>query len=343
MPNNNFSQWVSGLPKAELHIHIDGSLQAARMLSLAAKNGVNLPYKTEGDILAAYDFVDLQSFLELYYLGASVLRDEEDFYHLMMDYLLRCREQNIVHTEIMVEPQTYFPYQVSFATVMKGFLTAIKEANKQWGQSTYLILSVLRHLPEEEAIATLIAADPFREHFVAVGLASAEIGNPPEKFTKFYRLAKERGYRCTAHAGEEGPPEYIWDSLNTLGVERIDHGVRCIEDESLIEYIVKESIPLTVCPLSNIKLCVFESMADHNVLKLLRRGVMVTINSDDPTYFGGFLNENYMALHKSLSFSKVDVIMLAKNSFKASFLSDEKTGFFVNRINQYNENVSIVD
>ena len=335
MLNTDFSQWIAALPKAELHIHIDGSLQAARMLSLAKKNNVDLPYKTEADIANAYNFVDLQSFLDLYYLGASVLRDEDDFYHLMMDYLLCCREQHILHTEIMIEPQTYFPYDVSFATMMNGFLKAIRQAEKEWGQSVGLILSVLRHLSEQDAIATLIAAEPYREHFVAIGLASAEAGNPPEKFTNFYRLASERGYQCVAHAGEEGPAEYIWGALNTLGVQRIDHGVRCVEDESLVQHLIERRIPLTCCPLSNIKLCVFDSMKQHNVLHLLDRGIMVTINSDDPTYFGGFLNENYMALHQALDLTKTQAIQLAKNSFNASFLPQAKKDLFVHRINTY--------
>lgn len=335
MSDNDFTQWVAKLPKAELHIHIDGSLQAARMLSLAKKNNVSLPYKTEADISAAYNFVDLQSFLDLYYLGASVLRDEEDFYHLMMDYLIRCREENVLHTEIMVEPQTYFPYDVSFATMMNGFLAAINEAEKEWGQSVGLILSVLRHLSEQEAIATLIAAEPYREHFVAVGIASSESGNPPEKFTEFYRLAKERGYMRTAHAGEEGPAEYIWNSLDVLDVQRIDHGVRCVEDEKLVTHLIDKKIPLTVCPLSNIKLCVFDNMTQHNILQLLDRGVMVTINSDDPTYFGGFLNDNFVALHNDLQLNKAQAIQLAKNSFNASFLPQVKKDLFVQRINQY--------
>jgi adenosine deaminase len=315
-----FEAWLSALPKAELHLHIDGSLQAHRLLSLAKKNAIELPYSSVEEVEAAYEFEDLQSFLDLYYLGASVLIDESDFYHLMMDYLLKCKEQNIVHCEIMVEPQTYAPNGVEFSTMMAGFDRAIKQAESEWGQSTLLILSFLRHLSEDEALVTLQQAEPFRENFVAIGLASAEQGNPPKKFEQLYAMARAQGYRATVHAGEEGPAQYIWDSLNDLKVERIDHGVRCVEDADLVTRLANEQIPLTVCPLSNIKLCVFDTMQQHNVLELLEQGVLTTINSDDPAYFGGYLNENFLALHHDLGMTQSQALKLIRNSFEASFL-----------------------
>ncbi len=334
--NDSFKDFIRTVPKAELHLHIDGSLQAERLLSLAHKNGVDMPYKSVAEIEAAYNFVDLQSFLDLYYLGASVLRDEEDFYHLMMDYLLKCKEQNIVHTEIMVEPQTYLPNGVAMATMMAGFKQAAKEAREKWGQSSLFILSMLRHRSEEEAIATLDQAEAFRDDLVAIGLASSEQGHPPEKFTRLYQLANERGYLAVAHAGEEGPPAYIRSALDTLGVQRIDHGVRCVEDDALVARLVAEQVPLTVCPLSNVRLCVFDQMADHTILQLLERGVMVTVNSDDPTYFGGFLNENYEALAAELNMTQAQATALVKNSFEASFLPDERKRAFIDQIDGHN-------
>ena len=330
-----FANWLAKIPKAELHLHIDGSLQAERMLELAKKNQVELPYKTLNEIEEAYKFEDLQSFLDLYYLGASVLRDEEDFYWLMMDYLTKCRDQNIVHTEIMVEPQTYFPNGVEFKTMMQGFQKALHDAKETWGQSALLILSFLRHLSEEEAIDTLEKADEFRECFCAIGLASAEKGNPPNKFQRLYQMAKERGYEAIAHAGEEGPADYIWQSLQQLNVSRIDHGVRCVDDEGLVSFLVENKVPLTVCPLSNIRLCVYDEMQQHPILSLLDRGVRVTVNSDDPTYFGGFLNENYYALLYELDMTKEQAVALAENGFKASFLSPERKEGFIHQLHAY--------
>jgi len=331
----SLTQWLCGIPKAELHLHIDGSLQAQRLLQLAAKNAVALPYATVAEVEAAYDFADLQSFLDLYYLGASVLQDEEDFYHLMMDYLLKCKEQNVVHTEIMVEPQTYAPNGVSFATMMNGFQQAINEAQAGWGQSVLLILSFLRHLTEEDAFATLAQAEPFKDQFVAIGLASSELGNPPDKFLRLYAAAKEQGYKAVAHAGEEGPPSYVWDAIDQLQVDRIDHGVRSIEDPALLSRLVAEQIPLTVCPLSNVRLRVFESMADHNILRLLDAGVCVTVNSDDPAYFGGYLNENFLAMAAELGLTRAQALRLVENSFAASFLAKDLIAEYLQQVNQY--------
>ncbi len=321
--------WVCRMPKAELHMHIDGSLEASRMLSLAKKHGVDLPYTSEAEVQNAYDFHDLQSFLDLYYLGASVLRDEEDFYFLMMDYLERCRADNIVHCEIMVEPQTYFPNGVDFDTFMKGFERAIAEANATWGQSVVLILSLLRHTPEDECLAVLEQARPWRHAFTAIGLASSERGHPPEKFERLYAAAKSEGYALTIHAGEEGPAEYIWTSLKSLGVARIDHGVRCTEDDALMDFLAEEKIPLTVCPLSNTRLKVYQTMHEHPVLTLLARGLCVTINSDDPAYFGGYLNANYLALLDTFEPSPQVFVELARNSFQAAFLEDTQRDAFL--------------
>lgn len=318
---NNFENWLKAAPKAELHLHLDGTLEAGRLLQLAEKNCVQLPYETLEEVEAAYRFENLQSFLDLYYLGASVLRDEEDFYHLMMDYLQRCRQNNIVHTEIMIEPQTYLPNGIGFPVFMAGFRRALAEARSRWGQSALLILSFLRHLPEAEALEVLEMAEDYREDFVAVGLASSEQGNPPRKFTELYRRAGEHGYRLTVHAGEEGPPAYMREALEDLQVERIDHGVRCVEDEALVELLCERAVPLTVCPLSNVRLRVFPDMQQHNILRLLERGLVVTVNSDDPTYFGGYMNDNFIALHRALNLDRTQALQLLRNSFEASFLA----------------------
>ena len=318
------TRWVQEMPKAELHLHIDGSLQAPRMLQLAEKHGVSLPYGTVAEVEAAYDFSDLQSFLDLYYLGASVLRDAEDFYFLMRDYLEVCREQHIVHCEIMVEPQTYSPQGVALGTVLEGFDRAINEAALGWGQSVVLILSFLRHLPEDDCLQMLEQARPYRKHFVAIGLASAERDFPPENFQHLYAEAAAQGYALTAHAGEEGPASYIRDALDVLKVTRIDHGVRCTEDHALIERLARESVALTVCPLSNVRLRVYERLEQHPLLDLLDRGVAVTVNSDDPAYFGGYLMENFAALESALQLDARRAAQLVRNSIDAAFVDSAK-------------------
>jgi adenosine deaminase len=317
-------EWLAAMPKAELHLHLDGSLTASRLLALADKNSIELPYSSVEEVEAAYQFSNLQDFLDLYYLGTSVLVDEEDFYFLMMDYLRLCRIQNIIHCEIMVEPQSYTSNGVGFSTMMSGFSRAIDQAKREWGQSVLLILSFLRHLSQRSALDMLAEAVPFREHFVAIGLASSEIENPPSKFVELYTKARQQGYAAVAHAGEEGPPEYIWDCLNLLAVQRIDHGVRCTEDDSLLNHLRAQKIPLTVCPLSNVRLRVFDTMQDHNILSLLDHGLLVTVNSDDPSYFGGYLNENFNALAADLQLTRQQAIQLCENSFTASFLDQQQ-------------------
>ncbi len=332
---SDLNSWLAAMPKAELHLHIDGSLQAHRLLQLAQKNGVDIPYDSVESIEAAYNFSNLQSFLDLYYLGASVLREEQDFYLLMKDYLDKCREQNIVHTEIMVEPQTYLPYGVTMATVLNGFRAAIQDAKEEWGQSALMILSMLRHLSEDEALDTLTSAESFRDDFIAIGLASSEQGNPPGKFERLYQEARAQGYRLIAHAGEEGPADYVWKTIQLLKVDRIDHGVRSIDDPTLMQYLAEHQIPLTVCPLSNIRLRVFDTMADHTLLQMLEQGLCVTVNSDDPTYFGGFMNENFAALVDELALSKPQAIQMARNSFTASFLPEDSKRVFIQQLEEY--------
>lgn len=329
------TQWLADMPKAELHLHIDGSLRAPRLLSLAEKHSVDLPYDSVEAVEAAYDFKDLQSFLDLYYLGASVLRDAEDFYLLMADYLEVCRRQHIVHCEIMVEPQTYLPQGVELSTVLEGFSRAIEEAHGGWGQSVKLILSFLRHLPEADCIAMLEAADPYREHFCAIGLASSERDFPPANFQTLYRMAAERGYALTAHAGEEGPAAFISDALDLLNVVRIDHGVRSVEDDGLLDRLAADRVPLTVCPLSNVRLRVYEHMRQHRILELLERGLCVTVNSDDPAYFGGDLLENFAAMEAELGMTREQAVMLVRNGFEAAFLDVETKAMLDSRLNQY--------
>jgi len=320
MPEN----LIRTMPKVELHLHIEGSLEPDLMMQLATKHQIKLPYKNVEEIAAAYQFEDLQSFLDLYYFGASVLIDEDDFFQLMWQYLLKCKEDNVVHAEIMFDPQTHTERGIDYSVFMPGFSRAIEKAKQEWGQSTYLILSFLRHLSEEQALETLEQAKPYLHLCIAVGLDSSEQGNPPEKFSRVFEKATDYGLKKVAHAGEEGPPEYIWNALNILNVDRIDHGVRCVEDKELVAHLKHQRIPLTVCPLSNIKLRVFDTMHDHNVLELLDAGLNVTINADDPSYFGGYLNDNYLAVHGAHQMTHDQAIQLAINSFDASFLPENQ-------------------
>ena len=332
MNKQALKQWVAASPKIELHLHIEGSLEPDLMMSLANKHQVALPYKNIEAVQQAYNFADLQSFLDLYYLGASVLSDEDDFYQLMWQYLLKCKEDNVVHVEIMFDPQTHTERGVDFSVFMAGFKRAMAQAEQEWGQSSLLIMSFLRHLSEESAIDTLEAAKPHLADITAVGLDSGELGNPPEKFTQVFAMAKDLGLKRVAHAGEEGPADYIWGALKALDVHRIDHGVRSIEDPKLIEFLIESQHPLTVCPLSNTKLKVFDHMQKHNILQLLDLGLMVTVNADDPSYFGGYLNDNYAALIDHLPIQKHHLETLIGNGFKASFLSDQEKQLWLNKI-----------
>ena len=332
MTKTELKLWVASLPKVELHLHIEGSLEPDLMMALAEKHQLELPYANIEDVKNAYNFEDLQSFLDLYYFGASVLKDEDDFYQLMWNYLIKCKEDNVVHVEIMFDPQTHTERGVGFEVFMQGFKRAINQAEQEWGQSCFLIMSFLRHLTEQSAIETLSSAIPYLKDITAVGLDSSELGNPPEKFTEVFKMAKELGLKRVAHAGEEGPTEYIWAALKVLDVHRIDHGVRSIEDPALIEFLVESQHPLTVCPLSNTKLKVFSHMQHHNVLQLLDLGLMATINADDPSYFGGYLNDNFFAIIDHLPIEKHHLEQLVKNSFNASFLAEDVKQHWLQKI-----------
>ncbi|WP_160285546.1 adenosine deaminase [Pseudomonas knackmussii] len=312
MPN-----WLNALPKAELHLHLEGTLEPELLFALAERNKVALPWGDVETLRKAYAFHNLQEFLDLYYAGADVLRTEQDFYDLTWAYLQKCKEQNVIHVEPFFDPQTHTDRGIPFEVVLRGIQGALKDGEKQLGIGYGLILSFLRHLSEEEAFKTLEQAMPFRDAFVAVGLDSSEVGHPPSKFQRVFDRARAEGFLTVAHAGEEGPPEYIWEALDLLKIQRIDHGVRAIEDERLMQRIIDEQIPLTVCPLSNIKLRVFDHMRDHNILQMLERGVKVTVNSDDPAYFGGYVNENFQAMHEHLGMTEAQAKRLAQNSLDA--------------------------
>jgi len=309
------------IPKAELHIHVEGSLEPELMFEIAERNGVVLRYASVEEVRRAYDFSDLQSFLDVYYEATQVLLYEQDFYDLTRAYLQKIASQNVRHAEIFFDPQAHTGRGVPFVTVITGIRRALVDGEQQLDVSSKLIMCFLRHLSAQEAMETLHRALPYKEWIVGVGLDSSEVGHPPEDFKAVFDRARERGFLTVAHAGEEGPPEYIWQALEELKVSRIDHGVRCVEDPQLVEKLVAEQIPLTVCPLSNVKLRVFDSIQVHNLKRMLDLGLRVTVNSDDPAYFGGYITENFYAAQEELHLSGDDVYRLVKNSFQASFLS----------------------
>jgi adenosine deaminase len=313
-------QLLCRMPKAELHIHIEGSLEPELIFALAQRNGVALSYPSVGALRAAYAFSDLQSFLDIYYAGASVLLHEQDFFDMAWAYLQRAAADHVVHTEIFFDPQTHTERGVPMATVIQGLSRACAQARSELGLSAQLILCFLRHLSEEAALETLDQALPWRAHFVGVGLDSGERGNPPEKFARVFARCRDLGLHLVAHAGEEGPPEYIWNALDVLKVQRIDHGVRCTQDPGLVQRLAVDRTPLTVCPLSNVKLCVFKTMAEHNLPALLDAGLCATVNSDDPAYFGGYINQNFVDTFAALpQLGAAQAYALARNSFEASF------------------------
>lgn len=320
--------FVRSLPKAELHLHIEGSLEPELMFELARRNGVDLPYASVDALRLAYAFDSLQSFLDLYYAGAGVLITERDFHDMTMAYMNRAKEDGVVHVEIMFDPQTHTARGVAMETVFAGMARALRKARSSTGISSYLILSFLRHLTEADAMATLEAALPLREQYkdlwIGIGLDSGERGNPPGKFARVFARCKALGFRLVAHAGEEGPADYVRDALDLLQVERIDHGVRSEEDALLLQRLIDQQIPLTVCPLSNLKLQVIKSMPQHNLARLLRLGVMATVNSDDPAYFGGYVVDNYIACAEHLGLTRHELVVLAQNSIAASFLPPEQ-------------------
>lgn len=324
---------IKSLPKAELHIHIEGSLEPELMFKFSQKNSIDIPYKNVEEVKEAYAFSNLQDFLDIYYASASVHITQENFYDLTWAYLLRCKEDNIIHTEIFFDPQTHTQRGIAFKTVLFGIKKALDDGKDKLGISSKLILCFLRHLSQESAQKTLKEALPFKSHIDGVGLDSSEIGNPPSKFKEVFALAKEEGFHLVAHAGEEADSSYIYEALDILNVERVDHGVQAIHDNKLMQRLKKEQVPLTVCPTSNVALKVFSSMDEHNIKNMLDKGILVTVNSDDPAYFGGYLNKNYEELYLALNLSKEDIIKLIENGFKASFLNDNEKQDALNRVN----------
>ena len=326
------------MPKAELHIHIEGSLEPELIFALAARNGVALPYANVDALRRAYAFSNLQSFLDIYYAGASVLLSEQDFYDLARAYLLRAAADNVLHAELFFDPQTHTARGVSMASVINGLHRACVDAEAELGISASLILCFLRHLSEESAFETLEQALPFRDKLVGVGLDSGELGNPPEKFAKIFARCRELGFHLVAHAGEEGPPAYIWTALDVLRVERIDHGVQASQDALLMQRLATDCIPLTVCPLSNLKLCVFPDLASHNLRELLAAGLMATVNSDDPADFGGYINENFTQIFAATGLGASHAYTLARNSFEASFIEASAKRRYIEQLNESFEN-----
>ena len=310
------------MPKAELHIHIEGSLEPELIFALAQRNGLALPYADVAALHRAYAFTDLQSFLDIYYAGAGVLREEQDFYDMARAYLAKAAADNVVHAELFFDPQTHTARGVAFETVINGLHRACTDAKKDLGLDATLILCFLRHLSEAEAFATLEQALPHRDKFIGVGLDSSEVGHPPEKFAQVFKRCRELGFHLVAHAGEEGPPAYIWTALDLLKVERIDHGVQATKDAALMQRLVRDRIALTVCPLSNQKLCVFPDLAQHNLGRLLEHGLAATVNSDDPAYFGGYINDNFTQTFAALGLGVREAYALARNSFAASFIDE---------------------
>ena len=332
MASDDVHSFIFGLPKAELHLHIEGTLEPEMVFALARKHGVKLPYASVDALRSAYQFSDLQSFLDVYYAGANVLRHREDFYAMTRAYLAKAHEQGIVHTEIFFDPQTHTERGVSFETVIDGICGALRDAERELGITHRLIMCFLRHLDARDAMQTLEMALPYKQAITAVGLDSSEAGHPPSKFVDVFARARAEGFLTVAHAGEEGPPSYVYEALDLLQVKRIDHGVRSEEDPALLARLIAEGMPLTVCPLSNIKLRVFENLEHHNLKRMLDRRLRVTVNSDDPAYFGGYLAENYLAVYEALGLTRDDLVQLARNSFIASFLPQQQKDEWLRRV-----------
>ena len=327
---------IKKIPKAELHLHIEGSLEPELMFKLSKRNKIKIPFASVDEIRSAYNFYDLQSFLDIYYKGSNVLIKRQDFFDLTWAYMLKCREESIVHTEIFFDPQTHTYRGINFDLVINGIHDALLKAKKELGISSKIIMCFLRHLDEDSAFKTLDQALIHKNKIIGVGLDSSESGHPPSKFERVFKKAMKEGFLTVAHAGEEGPSDYIWEALNLLKVKRIDHGVRCLKDEKLVQKLRDEQIPLTVCPLSNVKLCIFKKLEDHNLKRLLDKGLMVIVNSDDPAYFGGYVNTNLIECQKALNLSIKDVKRLAINSFKSSFLSRGEKKKWIDQINNLN-------
>ena len=330
--SENLINFVNQTPKSELHLHIEGSLEPELMFKLSKRNNVEIPFKNVEEIKSAYNFSNLDSFLKIYYQGSNVLITEEDFFDLTWEYVLRCKKDNIVHTEIFFDPQSHTERGISFDTVINGIYKALKKGELEFGITSKIIMCFLRHLDEQPCFEVLNHALKHKDKIIGIGLDSSEKGNPPQKFKRLFEAAIKENFLTVAHAGEEGPPEYIWDSLNLLKVKRIDHGVQCLKDEKLVKILRQNNIPLTVCPLSNIKLCVFDRLENHNLKKMLDAGLRVVVNSDDPAYFGGYLNTNLIETSKALNLSIEDVKILIQNSFKSSFLDENSKKNWLNKI-----------
>ena len=325
-------EFIRKSPKAELHLHIEGTLEPDLLFKLAKKNKIQIPFLSTEEIKSAYNFKNLESFLKIFYQGSSVLIKEQDFFDLTWAYVLKCKEDNIVHTEIFFDPQTHMNRGIDFDVVINGIYKALEKGNKEFGLTFGIIMCFLRHLDEKSAFKMLDRANEHRDKIIGVGLDSSEIGHPPKKFERVFKKAIENGFLTVAHAGEEGPPEYIWEALNLLKVKRIDHGVQCLKDSKLVEKLRNDQIPLTVCPLSNIKLCVFKELKKHNLKKMLDEKLMVMVNSDDPAYFGGYLNKNLVESHNALNFSFENIKTLIINSFKSSFLDKEEKMKWIEKV-----------
>ncbi|WP_103070896.1 adenosine deaminase [Aquimarina sediminis] len=338
MSTISIEKFIEDIPKTELHLHIEGTFEPELMFKIAKRNHKQIKYATVDELKSAYSFNNLQEFLDIYYAGANVLIEEEDFYELTWAYLTKVHSQNVVHVEIFFDPQTHTDRGISFDTVIKGIYRALEDGKEKLGITYKLIMSFLRHLDEASAFNTLEQALPYKEWISGVGLDSSEVGNPPSKFERVFAKARDEGFITVAHAGEEGPAEYIWEAINLLKVTRIDHGNRCLDDPELVKQLADTQIPLTLCPLSNLELNVIHDLRDYPLIEMLDKNLLVTLNSDDPAYFGGYMNENYLEVAKALQLSKRQITDLVKNSFKASWLSDQEKENKMTQIETYFEN-----
>jgi adenosine deaminase len=329
------SEFIQSLPKAELHLHIEGTLEPEMMFELARRNGVTLPYPSVEALRAAYNFRNLQEFLDLYYQGTEVLRERRDFYDLTWAYMEKAKRQTVLHAEVFFDPQAHTRRGVRFADLIEGIDAALRDAGNRLGLSSKLILCFLRDLDADDAMATLDEALAYKDRIVAVGLDSAEVGNPPAKFTEVFARARQEGFLTVAHAGEEGPAAYVGEAIDALRVSRIDHGNRALDDDALVERLAEAQIPLTVCPLSNLRLRIVNDLSNHPVRRMLEKGLLVTVNSDDPAYFGGYVNENYAAIQEAIGLTRRELVTLARNSFEASFLHSEEKATLVDRLEAY--------
>jgi len=332
---NKVIELIKKIPKAELHLHIEGSLEPGLMFELAKRNKIEIPFKSIDEIRTTYNFHNLQSFLDIYYQGSKVLINEQDFFDLTWAYLIKSKKDNIVHTEIFFDPQAHTGRGIEFDLVTNGIHRTILKAEKELGISSKIIMCFLRHLDEQSAFRTLDQALRHKDKIIGVGLDSSEIGNPPRKFKRVFNKAMQEGFFTVAHAGEEGPPEYIWEALDLLKVKRIDHGIHCLEDEKLVQKLLDDQIPLTVYPLSNVKLYIFKKLKDHNLKKLLNKGLITTVNSDDPAYFGGYLNSNFIECQIALNLTKEDIKRLVINSFRSSFLNEDEKKKWIVQIDNF--------